>query len=163
MLGINKLLAFLRRQVGLRTDAADASGSLHAKYKDMKDNLHMVLPAAKQGDTVRTESLAEVTTASTSYVRAKAFRVRCYGGIRVTFRGKRSAAPHTMTYEVRVNGQMVVTGTVTVDAYQTITANLDSITPGSKIEIYFKVGSGTGYLDQAQVKFDIMSSLAEVI
>ena len=31
MLGINKLLAFLRRQVGLRTDAASATGSLHAK------------------------------------------------------------------------------------------------------------------------------------
>ena len=38
MLGINKLLAFLRRQVGLRTDAASATGSLHAKIKDIADN-----------------------------------------------------------------------------------------------------------------------------
>ena len=34
MLGINKLLAFLRRQVGLRTDAASATGSLHAKIAE---------------------------------------------------------------------------------------------------------------------------------
>ena len=38
MLGINKLLAFLRRQVGLRTDAASATGSLHAKIKNINDN-----------------------------------------------------------------------------------------------------------------------------
>ena len=39
MLGINKLLAFLRRSVGLRTDAASATGSLHAKTKDVKDSI----------------------------------------------------------------------------------------------------------------------------
>ena len=38
MLGIKKLLAFLRRQVGLRTDAASATGSLHAKIKNINDN-----------------------------------------------------------------------------------------------------------------------------
>ena len=37
MLGINKLLAFLRRQVGLRTDAASATGSLHGKVKHLND------------------------------------------------------------------------------------------------------------------------------
>lgn len=31
------LLSFIRRQVGLRTDAASATGSLHAKIKDIKD------------------------------------------------------------------------------------------------------------------------------
>ena len=30
------MLSFLRRQVGLRTDAASATGSLHAKVKDVK-------------------------------------------------------------------------------------------------------------------------------
>lgn len=33
------MLSFLRRQVGLRTDAADPAGSLHAKVKDIKDNV----------------------------------------------------------------------------------------------------------------------------
>ena len=37
MLGINKLLAFLRRSVGLRDDAASATGSLHAKVKYLND------------------------------------------------------------------------------------------------------------------------------
>ena len=31
------MLSFLRRQVGLRTDAASATGSLHAKVKDVKN------------------------------------------------------------------------------------------------------------------------------
>ena len=31
------MLSFLRRQVGLRTDAADANGSLHAKVGDLKN------------------------------------------------------------------------------------------------------------------------------
>ena len=38
MLGINKLLAFLRRSVGLRDDAASATGSLHAKVADIATN-----------------------------------------------------------------------------------------------------------------------------
>lgn len=33
------LLSFFRRQVGLRTDAASATGSVHAKVTDVKDTL----------------------------------------------------------------------------------------------------------------------------
>ena len=33
------MLSFLRRQVGLRTDEANAAGSLHAKTKDVKDSI----------------------------------------------------------------------------------------------------------------------------
>jgi len=37
--GLNEaLMSFIRRQVGLRTDAASSTGSLHAKVKDIKDN-----------------------------------------------------------------------------------------------------------------------------
>lgn len=32
------LMSFIRRQVGLRTDAASSTGSLHAKVKDIVDN-----------------------------------------------------------------------------------------------------------------------------
>ncbi len=40
MFGIMEaLLGFIRRQVGLRTDAASASGSVHAKVTDVKDTL----------------------------------------------------------------------------------------------------------------------------
>ena len=36
MFGLNEaMLSFLRRQVGLRTDSADASGSLHAKVANL--------------------------------------------------------------------------------------------------------------------------------
>ena len=39
MLGINKILGFVRRQVGLRTDTASATGSLHAKTADVKESI----------------------------------------------------------------------------------------------------------------------------
>lgn len=37
------MLSFLRRQVGLRTDVASASGSLHAKVKEARDTIHSYL------------------------------------------------------------------------------------------------------------------------
>ena len=40
MFGLNEaLISFIRRQVGLRTDATSSSGSLHAKVSDVKDTL----------------------------------------------------------------------------------------------------------------------------
>jgi hypothetical protein len=38
MFGIEEILSWIRRQVGLRTDTADAAGSLHAKVKNVADN-----------------------------------------------------------------------------------------------------------------------------
>lgn len=40
MFGLSEaMLSFLRRQIGLRTDSADAAGSLHAKTGDIKNSL----------------------------------------------------------------------------------------------------------------------------
>ncbi len=40
MFGLGEaLLSFMRRQVGLRTDTASSTGSLHAKVKDAKNNI----------------------------------------------------------------------------------------------------------------------------
>ena len=52
MLGINKLLAFLRRQVGLRTDAAAAAGSLHAKVAEELARIGAINPASGGTDTL---------------------------------------------------------------------------------------------------------------
>lgn len=39
MFGLNEaLMSFVRRQVGLRTDAADAGGSLHGKVKELRNH-----------------------------------------------------------------------------------------------------------------------------
>ena len=37
------MLSFLRRQVGLRTDAADPAGSLHAKVKDINNDVDNII------------------------------------------------------------------------------------------------------------------------
>jgi len=39
MFGSEEILAFIRRQVGVRTDADDSAGSLHAKIGNLKDVL----------------------------------------------------------------------------------------------------------------------------
>jgi hypothetical protein len=39
MLGFGALYSYIRRQLGLRTDAASASGSLHSKVADVKSSL----------------------------------------------------------------------------------------------------------------------------
>jgi len=43
------VLSFLRRQVGLRTDSANASGSLHAKVENINDNTIPNQVATRQG------------------------------------------------------------------------------------------------------------------
>lgn len=50
------MLSFLRRQVGLRTDSADASGSLHAKVKDVKSAISSV-----QTDMQKPRGLQKIT------------------------------------------------------------------------------------------------------
>lgn len=60
------LLSFIRRQIGLRTDAADAAGSLHAKVKDVKNYLpdiyNRVYPFASKATSVYTGSGQAATT-----------------------------------------------------------------------------------------------------
>ena len=52
MFGLNEaLMSFIRRQVGLRTDAADPAGSLHAKVTDVK-NAVAALPVYNWGNTI---------------------------------------------------------------------------------------------------------------
>src|SRR5690554_813914 len=46
------LLSFIRRQVGLRTDAASASGSLHAKVKTANDRIGTANPSSGGTDTL---------------------------------------------------------------------------------------------------------------
>jgi hypothetical protein len=46
------LLSFLRRQVGLRTDAASDTGSLHAKVKTANDRIGAANPSAAGTDTL---------------------------------------------------------------------------------------------------------------
>ena len=52
MLGVNKLLAFLRHSVGLRGDAASATGSLHAKIAEELARIGTINPASGGTDTL---------------------------------------------------------------------------------------------------------------
>ncbi len=53
MFGLGEaMLGFLRRQVGLRTDAASSTGSLHAKMKMANDRIGAANPSAAGTDTL---------------------------------------------------------------------------------------------------------------
>ena len=53
MFGLNEaLMSFIRRQVGLRTDAASDTGSLHAKVKTANDRIGAANPSAAGTDTL---------------------------------------------------------------------------------------------------------------
>ena len=84
MLGINKLLAFLRRQMGLRTDAASATGSAHAKLTFINNVL-----AGKANDitaTTLTMYFAESASTGLSTVLDTTGRGHCF----VSFTGNQS-------------------------------------------------------------------------
>lgn len=65
------VLNFIRRQVGLRTDAADASGSLHAKVTDVKAGITSILAASNIKSIQRgTVVIALNTTSATATISA---------------------------------------------------------------------------------------------
>ena len=77
MLGINKLLAFLRRQVGLRDDAASATGSLHAKVTDVKASL-TALTTVQRGYTNLSTASADRDIAISATTLSKSFVISSF-------------------------------------------------------------------------------------
>jgi len=91
------LLSFFRRQVGLRTDAADAAGSLHAKVGYIGNKVSDVpgdvwgyttrcLSGVTAGGTVRLSSMSEVGGYNGNW--AKQVMVNVEGRIRVSVEGR---------------------------------------------------------------------------
>lgn len=57
MFGIMEaLMSFIRRQVGLRTDAADAGGSLHGKIGNIKNEVNVVNSAIGGSSDIRSSN-----------------------------------------------------------------------------------------------------------
>ena len=85
------MMSFTRRQVGLRTDAASATGSLHAKLGDMKNNL--TFRPILASDELQVFADTQVTTASSEYVLVKEIILYVSGKIRVSFELANGSSP----------------------------------------------------------------------
>jgi len=103
------LLSFVRRQIGLRTEAADSSGSLHAKVTKVKEevsdinfvlNTGVLPPQAQASDSIRLSSDSEkCLDPFTTWTKAKEIKVLRTGYFRVSF-------------DIRVEGSSTVYGEV---------------------------------------------------
>lgn len=108
MFGLGEaMLGFLRRQVGLRTDAADANGSLHAKIAHMTATLPGRLAYAS--DTLRLSADTQrAVTDTLSYTLVKEVQVNVPGYIRLSWEGNRSTAHSNNRFAIYVNNVVMI-------------------------------------------------------
>ena len=112
MLGVNKLLAFLRRSVGLRDDAASATGSLHAKVADLATTKHNALTASintRQKPRGPAGAFGTFSTAEVTY--QTALNITGIGTLRALKARKASAGPEGQTaVKITIDGHVVADG-----------------------------------------------------
>lgn len=109
------LMSFIRRQVGLRTDQASATGSLHAKLAHMTATLPGRLAYAS--DTLRLSADTQrAVTDTLSYTLVKEVQVNVPGYIRLSWEGNRSTTHPNNRFAICVNNVVMI----------------DNISPGSQ-------------------------------
>ena len=143
MLGINKLLAFLRRQVGLRDDAASATGSAHAKLADLKTTItNKIDLAAVASGNLKVSADTERGTGATGYTLVKSIRIFHLGRVRVSFDLKAGTAGVAANGRIYVNGVAVGTECVnTTTSYVTYTEDF-RLGSGDYIQLYYRPTDG---------------------
>lgn len=128
------LLSFLRRQVGLRTDVASATGSLHAKVKDVKDSVQSPRgPAGAAGSFM---------TTSTNFVTV----------LDITGKGRLVGL---LLYQTSVNNPAVVV-TVDGDVLANGESSLDAegfSYPSKDFYLYAGMFTATGETRNAEINF----------
>ena len=108
MFGLGELaLSFLRRQVGLRTDAASSNGSLHAKIAHMTATLPGRLAYASDTLRLSADTQRSVTDVS-SYTLVKEVQVNVPGYIRLSWEGNRSDTLSGNRFAICVNNVVVI-------------------------------------------------------
>lgn len=153
------LLSFIRRQIGLRTDTASATGSAHAKLAQLLADTTELLLTKRNGiviasDTLKASADTERTSTSDTYAKIKEIQVLVKGVVRVTFDMKASSG---LVYgAVYVNGVLVVESSTEGLTYSTFTHDI-SVNELDSVQLYRKVAGGsvrTGYWKNFRIKYD---------
>lgn len=159
MFGI--ILAWLRKQVGQRTDTASATGSVHAKLGALRQI--MATKKVIASDTLQFSADTERTTTSSDPVIKKAIPVYVDGTVRVKHDAKSSNAMSGAS-RVYKNGSEVGALNVLTTSYVTYTADI-AVSQGDVLELYingYAPSSFTAYCRNFRVYFDVPTVDGEV-
>lgn len=159
MFGLNEaLMSFIRRQVGLRTDAADAGGSLHAKTRELKDYVgsYFTFKGAIASNTLRTSADAEIVNTSkpSDYVLAKSIQIFTKGTVRVSFDLRNTTYNEFALASIYINGSArgserhVYTG-----VYTTFTEDF-VVNEGDAVQLMIKCPYDTVYCRNFRIYYD---------
>jgi hypothetical protein len=156
MFGLGEaMLGFLRRQVGLRTDAADANGSLHAKLAHIVETF--TDRASYASDTLRVSADTERSHMGQTYTKLKEIVSNVTGTVRVSFDLKHSEASGSAVYaRIYVNGVSVgIERSTSYGTYKTYTEDI-TIRKGDLIQLYAKdTSDGYAIIRNFRVFYDV--------
>ena len=136
-------MSFIRRQVGLRTDAASATGSLHAKVAAIKNTLYYgtVPKQSIASNNIRFSHDTEIQyPVPLTYTKLRAVKVNFNGTIRISYDMKEvdvgaiGAIGYTNIFK---NNVAVGTERTTTEVYSTYTQDF-SVAAGDEIGVYGK-------------------------
>lgn len=149
------LMSFIRRQVGLRTDEASASGSLHAKIS--KINEIILNTACVPSYNIRASNDTEMNRqVDTTPVLVREIIVNRTGSIRVSFDLRVANTAYTAKARIYKNGVAVGTErTNNTTNYQSFSEDIQ-ITAGEKVQLYI-YGSESNtypYIRNYRIGFD---------
>jgi len=140
------ILAWIRRQIGQRTDSASATGSLHAKQAQLRsDFLAGFVPGGftasanlkYSDDTEETYTVAQGGT----YYKKRGLRIFRNGTVRVAFDAVR-VATYGFKCRIYVDGVAVGTERSVGAAYETFSEDI-TVAANSTIDIYVKNDAGS--------------------
>ncbi len=169
--GFEALLSFITRQVGLRTDAANPTGSLHAKVgatKNVVDNINTNTVYGTRprclvaSDTLRLSADAEIASSdidNTGGVRKRIW-VSTPGTVRIRFDLKTTGG--TAYAEVWVNGIRILRTSTSSTAYVTYTFD-KPIPPGAYIDFRLWVSNSSycAYARNFRIYYNVANAIVE--
>ena len=149
------MLSFLRRQVGLRTDSASASGSLHAKVSEFRNfaGAYLALKGSIASDTLRTSADTERSFTGLEMEIVKSIRVFVRGTIRVSFELRNTDSAYPARGQIYKNGVPHGSERKTLSlSYVTFTEDIE-VTEGDYVQLAIG-GAPTTFCRNFRIYYD---------
>ncbi len=141
------LLGFLRRQVGLRTDAASPTGSTHAKLANIAAKIgtapyDVMAYGSVASNTLRASSDTSKSSTSTDIIKLKEIQVFAKGSVRVSYEASRGSSIGCVVY-LYVNGAATGFRPSITTTYTTYTTDI-TVREGDAIQLYMDNSADSG-------------------
>ena len=149
------VLGWLGYQVGQRTDGASATGSLHAKVRNLSDVLLSTKYRTIASDNQRANFDELVYQQSEDFAKIREIQMCIGGSIRVAFDLKSYDASSVCSGQIHVNNIAVgAERTTSAQAWTTYTEDI-SLKEGSYLQIFTKAtNSGFGFIQNLRIYYD---------